>query len=322
MRSRQHHPSKNLPRSGQRGAAIITAMLVVTLATVVVAGLFWREHVTIRSVENRLAMAQTNWIERVVLDWARVALRLDGAANRVDTLHEYWAERINPTRLDETVTGGAQIGDAARSASLMGQVFDAQARLNLNNLLATNTDEKMRKAALAAFRKLLELNNLPTSLADVLQAYLARTVPLTASDGKVVAATELPLLRVTDLRNLREFDQSIVNTLRDQVVFLPKPTAVNLNTAGPLVIAAMIPEISREDATRFCNRARREFATVQTGLDAIKTGIAPLPAGVMSIDTGFFLVSGVVRYDRVEAQSETLIQREVTKVSIIWQQRS
>ena len=43
----------------QRGAAIVTALLVVTLASIVVSGLFWREHVSVRSVENRLALAQS-----------------------------------------------------------------------------------------------------------------------------------------------------------------------------------------------------------------------------------------------------------------------
>ena len=54
-------------RDRQRGAAIVTALLVVTLASIVVSGLFWREHVAVRSVENRLALAQSRWIERAAL---------------------------------------------------------------------------------------------------------------------------------------------------------------------------------------------------------------------------------------------------------------
>ena len=47
----------------QRGAAIVTALLVVALATVIVSSLFYRESVAIRSIENRATLAQTRWIE-------------------------------------------------------------------------------------------------------------------------------------------------------------------------------------------------------------------------------------------------------------------
>ena len=95
----------------QRGAAVITAMLVVALATTVVATLFLRESVAVRSVENRLALSQTRWVERAAVDWAKVILRSDAAAGSVDHLGEPWAVPVAETRLDETVTAGARIGD-------------------------------------------------------------------------------------------------------------------------------------------------------------------------------------------------------------------
>ena len=48
----------------QAGAAIVTALLVVTLAAVIVSALFYRESVAVRSIENRLAISQTRWVER------------------------------------------------------------------------------------------------------------------------------------------------------------------------------------------------------------------------------------------------------------------
>ena len=80
----------------------MTAILVVMIATLIVSSLFWREHITVRSVENRLALAQTNWIERVILDWVRVVLRLDGATGQIDHLQETWAQGVPPTKIDET----------------------------------------------------------------------------------------------------------------------------------------------------------------------------------------------------------------------------
>ena len=49
---------------------------------------------------------------------------------------------------------------------------------------------------------------------------------------------------------------------------------------------------------------------------------ATLPPGMVGVNSSFFIVRGVVRYDRVEAQTETLMQRLSDKVEIVWQQRS
>lgn len=305
----------------QRGAAIVTAILIVAIVTVIVSGLFWREHVAVRSIENRLALAQTQWIERVAIDWTRVALRVDGAQSQKDDLQEIWAQPIAATRADETVLGGSRVGDPSRAATLTGQAIDAQSRLNLNNMLP-GTERQLREASIAAFRKLLDLNGLPTALADVLATRLATTVDQTGTDGRVVPATSLPLVRVDDLRTLREFDTSVINLLRDQVVFLPRSTPVNLNTASGTVIAAVIPSLQREDAMRFVNQKRREYPNTSAALAQIKDGAAPSVTTMVSVNSGYFLVRGVVRYDRVDAQTETLIERSGNRVTVVWQQRS
>ena len=304
----------------QRGAAIVTAILVVMIATLIVSSLFWREHITVRSVENRLALAQTNWIERVILDWVRVVLRLDGATGQIDHLQETWAQGVPPTKIDATFTG-AQIGDSSRVPVVQGQMFDAQSRLNLNNLLPTNAQE-MRKATLDALRKLLEQSNLPTSLADTLSSRLALTVDLNAADGKIIPASRLPLIQVNDLRTVSGFDPGVIAQLKDYVIFLPRPTPVNLNTASGPVIAAVLPTVQREDAMRFVNQARREYATPAMALQKVKDGAAPALAGMVSVNSSYFLLIGFVRYDRVDAQTETLIERLGNKVTVVWQQRS
>ena len=46
------NPPRASQRNAQRGAAIVTALLVVTLASVIVSALFYRESVSVRSIEN------------------------------------------------------------------------------------------------------------------------------------------------------------------------------------------------------------------------------------------------------------------------------
>ena len=305
----------------QSGAAIVTALLVVSLATLVVAGLFYRENVTVRSVENRLALAQTHWIERGVLEWTKVVLMVDqrqsgGAA--VDHLQESWAQPILDTRLDETVTAGATIGDSSRSAMLAGQIFDAQARLNLNNMVLGN-DANAQLQNQKALRKLLDLTGQPSSLADTLLARLRAAYPPPVS-GKAVKPTALPLIRVADLR-LLGFDDGVIAAIEPYVIFLPAITTVNLNTAEAIVIAAAIDDLDLEVARRFVAQTRRQYARVVDAQPALNRS-ATLPPNMVGVNSSFFIVRGVVRYDRVEAQTETLMQRQSDKVDIVWQQRS
>jgi general secretion pathway protein K len=303
---------------GQQGAAIITAMLVVTLAAVVVSSLFWREHVGVRSVENRLALSQSRWIERAALDWAKVILRADQRSGAVDHLGEPWAVPVVDTRLDETVTAGAKISDSQRSAMLAGHMVDAQARLNLTGLATANGTPS--QPHLRSFRSLLGTLGRPESLADRAMERVLQSTPKVL-DGRRQAAERPPLTRLADLAEIEGFDAGTLAALEPFVVVLPKATQVNINTASPEVIAAMM-EIELPAARRFVEvRARTSyFRTLQDAAEQID-GRPTVPQDLMSVGSSFFLVRGVIRYDRVESQSETLLERLSDRVEVIWQHR-
>jgi general secretion pathway protein K len=305
-------------RRRQEGAAIITAMLVVTLAAVVVSSLFWREHVGVRSVENRLALSQSRWIERAALDWAKVILRADQRGGAVDHLGEPWAVPVVDTRLDETVTAGAQISDSQRTAMLAGQMLDAQARLNLASLAGANGVPS--DPHLQALRKLLGLIGRPESMADRAMARVLESTPRVV-EGTVQAARRPPLTRLADLADAEGFDPTTIAALDPFVIVLPRPTTVNVNTAAPEVIAAMIPTIDLSSARRFVARRERTFFRTLAEAAEQLDGQPVLAPALMSVGSNFFLVRGVIRYDRVESQSETLLERLSDRVEVVWQHR-
>ena len=61
----------------QRGVAVITALLLTTLAITIVSSLFWQQQVQVRSIENQRMQLQKQWVLRGALDWARLILRED-----------------------------------------------------------------------------------------------------------------------------------------------------------------------------------------------------------------------------------------------------
>ncbi len=328
MRTRAAHRGRV---AAQAGVAIISVLLVITLATLIVSGLFWREHVTVRSVENRLALAQMRWIETAVLDWASVVLRVDrNSTGSVDHLGELWATPVAETVLDETVTGGARISDEGSKARLAGQMFDAQARMNLNNLVIDGLPSAVNREA---FERLLAIVGRPESLAGVLQARLQRAYP-PLLQGRRAPASALPLLKLADLRSVPGFDETTVAALEPFVIFLPKRvrlgtgeivtegSKVNVNTAPPEVLAAEIGDIDLQSARRFVEGVRQR--TFFASLDVARSrfdGSPVLPANLLSVGSDFFLVRGMVRFGRVESQSEALLYRGASRVELIWQHR-
>ena len=305
----------------QQGAAIVTVLLIVSLATVIVSGLFWREHVAVRSIENRLALAQTRWIERAAIDWARVILANDLRGGNIDWLGEPWATPVADTRLDETVTAGGRIDDRGRApAMLAGQIFDAQGFLNLNNLVVGG----MRQPAeIAAFGRLLELLGKSSALAEQLAGRL-----LAASPPAGAQPTALPMKRVADLRELPGFDEDTIAALERFVVFLPlgRPTPVNINTAPAEVIAARVPSLQGNLARARAvveQRTRQSFFKDTADAGNALTDPQALDANQWSVVSSHFLLRGVIRYERVVSRTDTLLRRTGVgqNVEVVWQDR-
>jgi general secretion pathway protein K len=152
--------SADILRVRQQGVAVITALLLTTLAITIVASLFWQQQVQVRSIENQRMQLQKHWILRGALDWARLILREDGKYSAIDDLSEPWAVPLSETRLDQYVDAASR--EVAPSATLSGSIQDAQARFNLTRLAASG---EVQRIEVAAFERLLSALQQNPSLA-------------------------------------------------------------------------------------------------------------------------------------------------------------
>jgi general secretion pathway protein K len=314
-------------RIKQRGVAIVAVMLIVMLATAIVSSLYYRETIAIRSIENRLTLQQTRWVERAVLDWSRVILRADAQdpkTSAIDHLQEVWAVPVADTVLDETVTAGATIksnGDAGarNSARLSGGMEDAQAKLNLNNLV--NDKGVQSPEQFKAFEKLLQLTGQPLVLA---QNLLVRQLSSTATvlNNETVPASTPALLTIDDLKTVKGFNPDVIKTLDPFVIFLPRLTTINVNTAPAETLSAAVADLGLASARRFVsNRERTFYRDLGSAATAMGNGIT-LPATMLDVKTSHFLVKGTLKFDRVEASTETLLYRlSARQVDVVWQRR-
>lgn len=298
----------------QNGVAVITALLLTTLAVTIVASLFWQQQVQVRSIENQRLQLQKQWILRGALDWASLILREDAKHSSTDTLDEPWAVPLAETRLDEYVENG-QSDSEAGSATLSGNISDAQARFNLNNL---SIDGNIKPAEVANFARLLNHQKIDPKLAQDTAELMAATQKKSGNPTQEAAPQPMKLTQVDDLLAVRGFTSKMLESLKPSVIFLPEAAPLNVNTAPTEVLAAKF-NLTSGDASRLVKS--RDTATFRDLADFN----ARLPGKTLnasesqaSVTSNYFLVNGKIQMGRAGMNMQTLIKREVMQTRLIW----
>jgi general secretion pathway protein K len=315
-----------------RGAALLAAMLTVSLVAMLAAGAAWQQWRTVEVESTERQHAQAQWLLLGALDWARIILREDARSGNADAptdhLAEPWAIPLQEARLstflaanstssvgNKSVTNGSStfsntFSDDAltQEVYLSGQIIDLQARMNVSNLLqGSQIDLK----SLQAFERLFEALSLPTAQLNTL------------SQGLVAAQQQkdgAPLLpqRVSQLTWLGLTPQTL-NSLAPYITVLPTRTPVNLNTAPPVVLYASVAGLSLADAKRLSDqRAQNPWS----GLDAFQKAVGKTVGvdGTHSVNSRFFEVVGRLRMPATSLVERSVVQRDQVDVKVLWRE--
>ncbi len=300
------------PRSRQRGAALLTAMVIVTLVATLASAMVWQQWRAVRVEAAERGRMQATWILAGALDWARLILREDARSSSIDHLDEPWAVPLAEARLSTFLAADKDNTDDAQDAFLSGAISDAQAHYNLRNLFDPASG-KVVPAELAVLKRLCDTAGVAAEVAERLANALAA-----ASTGSGEAS--LMPQSIAQLTWLG-LDADTVHRLAPHVVMLPVRTPVNLNTASREVIAASIPGIELGDAERLLQVRQR---TPFKNLDEVKKH---LPEAVVlndrqvSVGTRFFEVRGQLRMDDRVLQERSLVERRNPEVVTVHRER-
>ncbi len=316
------HPYKKILQ--QSGAALLSAMLTVTLVATFAAAALWQQYRSIKVETAERARVQVAWLLVGALDWSRLILRIDGKAGTTDHLAEPWAVPLQEARLstflaaDKNNTGGMTAEDSL-DAFLSGQVVDAQSKLNVYNLVDAN---KISTADLAAFTKLFQLLDLPLAELTTLTENLKKATDVSAASSSISGLAPLMPQRVRQLTWLG-LSQSTLNKLTPYITLLPQRTKVNINTASEIVIFATVPKLLFADAKlAVFARDGNHFKTL-SGAAQVVTGFGTeLKEEQHSVVTNFFEVTGRLRLEQTVVEEQSLVQRdEQSNVRTIWRER-
>ena len=124
-------------RNRQRGAALLLAMIIVTLVATLAVSMVWQQWRAVQTETAERARSQSAWILSGALDWAGLILKEDArpSAGHVDHLGEPWAVPLAEARLSTFLAADKDNTDDGPEAFLSGTITDAQSRFNLRNLV-------------------------------------------------------------------------------------------------------------------------------------------------------------------------------------------
>ncbi len=305
----------------QAGAALLAAMLTVTLVATFAAAALWQQFRSIEVEGAERIRVQSGWILTGALDWARLILREDARSGGADHLAEPWAVPLNEARLSSFLAVDKTVSDTGneRDAFLSGQVTDLQARLNVTNLVEGAT---LSEPALNSFVRLFDLLGLPSEQLTTLSTQL-----LKASRAAAVApdatTPQTPLMpqRVDQLVWLG-LAPDVLALLSPYITLLPQRTPVNLNTASAEVIYASTPDLELVDAQKLvAARERNHFRNLGEASQQIGGAAVRFDEGRHSVVSRFFEVRGRLRLDQTMVQERSVLQRDGLNVRTLWRDR-
>lgn len=243
----------------QRGVALVMAVLIVALATILATEVGFRSYLDQRRTLNTFSLDQAFEIALGGEAWASDALRRDKLQNpKQDDFTEEWATPIPPIPLEEV--GG----------EFEGQLEDLQGRFNLNNLVTYENSGvgQVDPDAVKRLERLLEILELEPKWANLIADWIDTDdnpgFPDGAEDSVYTnlsppyRTANMPITRASELLALPDFGLERYRKLAPFVTALPAGTTINLCTASPELLDALVEGSRQFTLARENTRQTRE----------------------------------------------------------------
>lgn len=307
-------------RNGQRGVALITAMLIAALVTVAAVAMASRQTLDMRRTGNMLEVDQAYMYALGMEALAAQVLVQDKKdTGDIDTLNEDWAIPLPPT----TIEGGA----------ISGSLADMQASFNLNNTV--DTKQKADPVQIKMFQSLLQQVSkanedvqispfVANRVADWIDAdlntsadgaedleYLGADTPYRAANRFMASPSELgAILGVSPVD---------VDVLMPFVSTLPVPTTINVNTAPAEVIMTLDEKITESIAGTLVEYRKENPFKDKTDFEQklLSDYDIKIDNKLFDIKSNYFMVSVDATIGRTHLTMYSLLERINDKVATL-----
>jgi general secretion pathway protein K len=318
--------------SRQRGAALLTAMIIVALVATLAGSMVWQQWRAIQVEAAERARAHSAWILSGALDWARLILREDAKAGIVDHLGEPWAVPLAEARLSTFLAADKDNNtEDAPDAFLSGAITDAMARYNLTNLL--DATGRIDPREVASLERLCDTVGVSKEIASRIAVGLRDAAPPVppapgASGPPPTPPADPPLMPQSasqlgwlgiDAESLRALEPYVVlipDTLR-----FPNSALVNVNTAPREVLVAVVDQLDLATAERIVQSRQRVPLKGVGDLTALAPGVPPANLNRLAFGSNYFLVRGRLRLGDVVLEQRSLVKRNGQTVVVLQRER-
>jgi general secretion pathway protein K len=316
--------SRGPARPSERGVALLSALLVVALATIMLAMLLDSAEGELARTRNLMRGAQGDQYALGLEAWAIDLLRRDaaegGGSTGSDDRDEMWAAPLPST----PVPGG----------TVRGRMHDLNGCLDLNALVDRNGQPVSTKVE--RLRRLLLTVKLNPDLADAIVDWLdpdfgpsthgaEDQLYLIANPG--YRAANRAFAHLSELRQVRGIDRAAYAALAPHVCALPvtsPPSPLNVNTATVPVLMSLSPAITQAVAERLWQEGHAHFKQ-RTDFDGElqKLGIVVKEGDLadVGVSSEYFVTQAELEIDGIPFAYSSLIQRTKGRYAVLARMR-
>ncbi|HHJ35277.1 MAG TPA: general secretion pathway protein GspK [Gammaproteobacteria bacterium] len=272
----------------QRGVAIITALLIVTIATTISITISTRLQLDVQRTSNLIAQDQAYLYLLAAEEWSQRILRQDKKDSRTDDLSEPWAFQVPPLPVD----GG----------SIQGTLTDLHSCININTLVRNGAFNETTKKRLSQLFRIQGLKNDPTqAIKDWIDADLDTSNPDGAEDGYYLnlevpyRTANTPLYSISELRLIKGFEDNkafqLVAPYLCAFTTDGSDTAINVNTASSEVLQSLSNDMTKDLVTKIIERRDdKPFTDIKDFTGFSKLGTIIKDIANLSVNSNYFLL--------------------------------
>lgn len=314
-------------KKNQQGIALVVAMLILAITTILASQIFYQQQIVIRRTANQLQAQQLYQLLLSSEAWVKIILKEDAVKNKFDYLGDNWAQAISPFD--------------AENAKIKISVIDSQSCFNINNLVLNGKVQKEQIKILQNMMMQLQLNpELVWTLADWLDAddepYPAGAEWETYS--RLTPSYQPANFRITELNELYAvsgWSTAVINKLTPYICALPpapqftnngsgrffkdsKNSLININTASEVLLRSLSSEMRNVNLMNILNyRKVKGYSSIAEFIKQLDSDNPKKPKvsmslnqGLLSIDSHYFLLEYHGWLDQFEQSYHSLIYRD------------
>lgn len=301
--------------SRQRGIALITALVVVAIATGMAAAIIWRTDLDTRRTATLVQGDQAMEYALGAEAWAEQILARDGNKNQgITALNQTWAQQLPPLPVD-----GGQI---------QGKIEDMQGRFNINNV-ATATGATQ-------FHNLLVALGQDPTLAQAVSQWMSTTTANNAGDATddyysrlqpAYLTGQMSMQSVSELLLVKGFTPAVYAQVSPYLCALPvqsagaggaqpavaSGTTINLNTASGPVMQSLSQDMTADVVSQVIGaRGSQVFSQ-----SSPPSALSAFKLSGQGYDSNYFLVTVVAQIGSTHVTLYSLLYRNGNKTTVI-----